>query len=235
MAYRSAASPWRVEHALAGVPSQETRAKPSSLRLGVRGARLERRRWASSAASGVFSSFCAVYSWRRRCLRQRGRCRAKEDEESESRIELDDELLLRSLQKRIQEVGVQEKARRAVVDRHWREGKAQVRPAALVNDWVRRVLLVGEDLFVGTASSGVRRYHLGEEEPLSSFLVQGDPSHSVAADHLAEVDPETSVTSLAWDGLRGLLCAGLAGGRLQVWAEGEPEPLLDFLAPWKLS
>eukprot|EP00438_Fugacium_kawagutii_P003986 Skav200876 [mRNA] locus=scaffold4880:3331:9824:+ [translate_table: standard] len=37
----------------------------------------------------------------------------------------------------------------------------------------------------------------------------------VPADHPAQADPETSVTSIAWNGR--YLFAGLAGGRLQVW------------------
>eukprot|EP00434_Breviolum_minutum_P027421 symbB.v1.2.024241.t1/scaffold2279.1/size83532/8 len=37
----------------------------------------------------------------------------------------------------------------------------------------------------------------------------------VPADHQAEVDPETSITSLVWNGR--YLFAGLAGGSLQVW------------------
>ena len=38
---------------------------------------------------------------------------------------------------------------------------------------------------------------------------QGNPSRMVPADHQAEVDPETSITSLVWNGR--YLFAGLAG------------------------
>eukprot|EP00435_Cladocopium_sp_Y103_P041250 s559_g11.t1 len=83
------------------------------------------------------------------------------------------------------------------------------------DDWVRRVALSGDEVFVGTASSGIRRHVLGAVEARQVFRVQGSPSRMVPADHQAQADPETSVISLAWNGR--FLFAGLAGGRLQVW------------------
>ena len=115
----------------------------------------------------------------------------------------------------MKEVSEQERSRREQIDGNWRQGQAKAQPAAVVDDWVRRVCLVGDDLFVGTAVRGVQRYSLGVPEVQQHFRVQGNPDRMVPADHLAKADPETSVTSLAWTGR--YLVAGLAGGRLQVW------------------
>ncbi|CAK9085425.1 WD_REPEATS_REGION domain-containing protein [Durusdinium trenchii] len=115
-------------------------------------------------------------------------------------------------------VSAQERARRERIDDHWRDGNAKAQPAAIIqNDWVRRVALAGDEVFVGTSSTGVRRHSFGSVEPKQVYGVHGNPQRMVTADHPAKVDPETSVTSLTWTGQH--LCAGLAGGRLQVWNE----------------
>ncbi|CAK9104570.1 unnamed protein product [Durusdinium trenchii] len=120
--------------------------------------------------------------------------------------------------KRVAEVSAQERARRERIDDHWRDGNAKAQPAAIIqNDWVRRVALAGDEVFVGTSSTGVRRHSFGSVEPKQVYGVHGNPQRMVTADHPAKVDPETSVTSLTWTGQH--LCAGLAGGRLQVWNE----------------
>ena len=41
------------------------------------------------------------------------------------------------------------------------------------DDWVRRVALSGDEVFVGTASSGIRRHVLGAVEARQVFRVQG--------------------------------------------------------------
>jgi len=132
-------------------------------------------------------------------------------------IDDDDAAFLRAFQERAREVENLQKERERIIDRNWREGKAEVKLGAVVNDWVRRVILAEDELFVGTASRGVQRYRLGADHPRQVFAVKGDPSRSVRADHPAEVDPETSVTSIAWNGR--CLFAGLAGGRVHVWKE----------------
>ena len=43
------------------------------------------------------------------------------------------------------------------------------------DDWVRRVALSGDEVFVGTASSGIRRHVLGAVEARQVFRVQGTP------------------------------------------------------------
>ena len=70
---------------------------------------------------------------------------------------------------------------------------------------------------MGTATHGIQRYALGGDQPRQVYPVTGDPGRSVPADHLAEFDPETSVTSIAWNGR--CLFAGLAGGRVHAWKE----------------
>ena len=115
----------------------------------------------------------------------------------------------------MREVSEHERSRRELIDGNWRQGQAKAETAAVVDDWVRRVCLVGEELFVGTACRGVQRYALGVNEVRQRFRVQGNPDRMVPADHVAKADPETSVSSLEWTGR--YLVAGLAGGRLQVW------------------
>lgn len=139
--------------------------------------------------------------------------------ESESAATVgDDAKFLAELQKRVQEVNAQLEVRRERIDRNWRRGRAKAQPAVIIqDDWVRRVALSGDEVFVGTASSGIRRHVLGAVEARQVFRVQGSPSRMVPADHQAQADPETSITSMAWNGR--YLCAGLAGGRLQVWNE----------------
>ncbi|CAE6972654.1 unnamed protein product [Symbiodinium natans] len=131
--------------------------------------------------------------------------------------ELDDAAFFAAFRKRAQEVEQQEMERQGVVDRNWQAGRADVKVGAVANDWVRRVILVDDELFVGTATRGVQRYGLGSDEPRQFFPVSGDPTRSVPADHQAEYDPETSVTSIAWSGR--CLFAGLAGGRVHAWRE----------------
>jgi len=100
--------------------------------------------------------------------------------------------------------------------------------SGFLDDWVRRVAFLGKDLFVGTASTGVQRFRLGDNEPRQRYAVMGKSSVFVEADHQAGTDPETSVTSLWWDGR--WLAAGLAGGHLHVWG-AEGEPILAVVAP----
>eukprot|EP00929_Paragymnodinium_shiwhaense_P049666 TRINITY_DN25032_c0_g1_i1.p1 TRINITY_DN25032_c0_g1~~TRINITY_DN25032_c0_g1_i1.p1 ORF type:complete len:473 (+),score=73.41 TRINITY_DN25032_c0_g1_i1:107-1420(+) len=123
--------------------------------------------------------------------------------------------LMSELRKRAAEVEAKEQKEVQLIAENWLKGKAQSGAVAAVDDWVRRVTLLGRDLFVGTASTGIRQYRLGNTEPLRSFAVAGDPEIVVQADHPGGVDPETSITSLAWDGW--WLAAGTAGGRVHVW------------------
>lgn len=111
---------------------------------------------------------------------------------------------------------MKEKEEAEVVADNWREKRARMGPIVVADDWVRRVAMLGDDLFVGTASSGIKRYRLGDPAPRQHFAVRGDKWTTVPADHQGGVDPETSVTSLAWDGR--FLAAGLAGGRIHLWS-----------------
>lgn len=147
-------------------------------------------------------------------------------EGSEAAANLDDSAFFAAFRKRAQEVEQQAAERKAAVDRNWKEGRAEVKVGAVANDWVRRVILVDDELFVGTASRGVQRYRLGGEQPSQLFPVSGDPTRSVPADHQAEYDPETSVTSIAWNGR--CLFAGLAGGRAHAWRD-DGTLLLDVM------
>jgi len=140
----------------------------------------------------------------------------------------DDAAFASELRQRAEELRAQGMRNDQQVAANWREGRALVGPAAVCNDWVRRVALRGDDLFVGTASSGIWRFRLGSLEVRQQFSVSGDATRGVPADHQAEVDPETSITSISYDGR--WLAAGLAGGRVHVWhADGtmvldEPTP-----------
>lgn len=135
---------------------------------------------------------------------------------------MDDVEILRQLRERGQQIEENERERAAIIAENWKEGRAMMGPCVRCEDWVRRVALLGDDLFVGTASSGVHRYRLGSS--LGAALrqrlpVRGDPDVMVAADHRAGADPETSITSIAWDGQ--WLAAGTAGGSVHLWdAEG---------------
>lgn len=128
----------------------------------------------------------------------------------------EDAALMASLRRRAEEVARSESSAAATIAANWRGGKARCGPIVGADDWVRRVALLDDDLFVGTASSGVRRFRLGEQKPRQSFAVKGNAGVWVKADHQGDVDPETSVTSLAFDGR--WLAAGLAAGRLHVWS-----------------
>lgn len=119
------------------------------------------------------------------------------------------------LRRRAADVEAEERLRQQRIATNWKEARVMAGPIVAASDWVRRVTLLGDDLFVGTASSGVFRYRLGENEPRQRLQVAGDVARAVRADHPGGVDPETSITSLAWDGR--WLAAGLAGGGVHVW------------------
>mmetsp|Transcript_86541 Transcript_86541/g.242356 ORF Transcript_86541/g.242356 Transcript_86541/m.242356 type:complete len:477 (-) Transcript_86541:153-1583(-) len=116
------------------------------------------------------------------------------------------------------------------IAQNWKDGRALASVVCLVDDSVRRVVVLGDDLLVGTATSGIHCYRLNEELPRQTLRIAGDKSRTVMAEHQAGLRPETSVASLAFDGR--LIAAGLASGRLHVWdaygnAVGEvlpPEP-----------
>jgi len=148
----------------------------------------------------------------------------------QSGVSAEDAALLAELRKRTEKLKDKERREADVIARNWESGQAQLAPVAMVDDWVRRVALLGDDLFVGTSRSGVRRYRLGEQEPRQRLPVSGNDRVGVPADHQALEDPETSVTSLAWDGC--WLAAGLAGGRFHVWdADGAVVVDTDFPIP----
>lgn len=133
----------------------------------------------------------------------------------------DDSALFAALRKRAQELEASGQEQATLIAKNWSEGRAEVRPVVLADDWVRRVTLMDDDLFVGTASSGVRHYRIRgkEAELVKKFRVKGNCEQMVPADHQGGADPETSITSLAWDGC--YLAAGLAGSKVQLWdAEG---------------
>mmetsp|Transcript_155250 Transcript_155250/g.498077 ORF Transcript_155250/g.498077 Transcript_155250/m.498077 type:complete len:772 (+) Transcript_155250:336-2651(+) len=142
----------------------------------------------------------------------------------ESVMHPDDSALLAELRSRANLLKAEEEEQAEEVAFNWQEGRAMVASLA-VDDWVRRVTILGDDLFVGTASSGVRRYRVGEQSARQRYEVGGDPMQAVVADHPAGSDPETSVTSLSFDGR--WLAAGLAGGRLHIWAAEGGEPVLE--------
>ena len=97
----------------------------------------------------------------------------------------DDEAFFAAFRKRAQEVEQQALQRRAAIDKNWKDGRADVKVGAIANDWVRRVILVDDELFVGTATRGIQRYGLGGDEPRQIFSVSGDPTRMVPADHQA--------------------------------------------------
>ncbi|CAE7818125.1 unnamed protein product [Symbiodinium sp. CCMP2592] len=174
--------------------------------------RVARRRALRSSANRRSDTRCP------RCIRgARSGSDGDSQEGSEAAANLDDSAFFAAFRKRAQEVEQQAAERKAAVDRNWKDGRAEVKVGAVANDWVRRVILVDDELFVGTASRGVQRYRLGGEQPRQLFPVSGDPTRSVPADHQAEYDPETSVTSIAWNGR--CLFAGLAGGRAHAWRD----------------
>ena len=174
--------------------------------------RVARHRALRSSANRLSGTCCP------RCIRgARSGSDGDSQEGSEAAANLDDSAFFAAFRKRAQEVEQQAAERKAAVDRNWKDGRAEVKVGAVANDWVRRVILVDDELFVGTASRGVQRYRLGGEQPRQQFPVSGDPTRSVPADHQAEYDPETSVTSIAWNGR--FLFAGLAGGRAHAWRD----------------
>jgi len=127
----------------------------------------------------------------------------------------DDAVLLAEFRKRAEQLRAKEHQQEALILENWKTGHARVGAIAALDDWVRRVALLGDDLFVGTSRSGVQRFRRGEPQPWQRLPVRGDASVGVPADHPALEDPETSVTSLDFDGR--WLAAGLAGGGLHVW------------------
>lgn len=147
-------------------------------------------------------------------------CAAGDDEASNpdepaAASESDGRSMLVELQRRAAHVKEQEGRYARCVASNWRQGRARALPIACVDDWVRRVVLQDDELFVGTASSGVQCFRLGEAAPRRRLRVAGDANKFVQADHQAGTDPETSVISLSWNGR--WLAAGLACGHLHVW------------------
>lgn len=134
--------------------------------------------------------------------------------------EISDASMFAALRKRADEVKAAETERQELIKANWQDGRVLMGPLAAVDDWVRRVVVLGDDMFVGTASKGVQRYRIGDLEPRQRLRVHGDPNIGVMADHPGGADPETSVNSLAFDGR--WLVAGLAGGHVHVWdADGD--------------
>lgn len=205
---------WRPLHSRAEQTGRRQHFATLFIPAGVGGVcvRVARHRAVRSSANRLSGTCCP------RCIRgARSGSDGDSQEGSEAAANLDDSAFFAAFRKRAQEVEQQAAERKAAVDRNWKDGRAEVKVGAVANDWVRRVILVDDELFVGTASRGVQRYRLGGEQPRQQFPVSGDPTRSVPADHQAEYDPETSVTSIAWNGR--FLFAGLAGGRAHAWRD----------------
>ncbi|CAE8606320.1 unnamed protein product [Polarella glacialis] len=181
----------------------------------------------TAAAASAAAALCGHLQARCRSHSSRcGRLRCRSEGLGQGPEAEEDSTFLAELRKRGEQIREKEQRRDERICRNWQEGQAMVGAVAAADDWVRRVALLGNDLFVGTASTGVRRYRLGEPEPRQRFEVSGDPRTMVPAFHPGEVDPETSVTSLACDGR--YLAAGLAGSRAQLW-DSDGTLLLDAL------
>merc|ERR1719362_2106202 len=173
---------------------------------------LQRRRFRTSMA--IVGFFALRRSRKLKCLSGTVALQCSSDDGGQdsrpSGVTEEDKAMLQELRRRADDLSAKEEQRTKSINENWAEGRARVGPVAALDDWVRRVTFLEKDLFVGTASTGVQRFRLGDNEPRQRYAVMGKSSVSVPADHQAETDPETSVTSLCWDGR--WLAAGLAGG-----------------------